>query len=234
MLNMPLEGQRSTAGQSIFLSSSRTFFFGRLLFDVFCDDAARVGHHLGFARLLTGHVSICGASLPSLRHFGSPPLALALIRRQLSLPFKLRVASGLEALAREPCVGFFKFRPVARREVEVLRTGAIVDLSGATDVGLSAVVLQTGQYLTTANAVANDTLGEDLCFAIRGYTTTQGNQINQIQGDYHPVRCEHLFEPCERFGLEGRAQRRPAHGVRAIFVKVKVLRAEALERPARL
>lgn len=57
--------------------------------------------------------------------------------------------------------------------------GAVAD-----QVGLSALVIQTGQYLTTNNANANTSLGKDLCYAVDGYSTTQGNKSNQIQGDY--------------------------------------------------
>lgn len=57
-------------------------------------------------------------------------------------------------------------------------------LTGA-DTGLSAVILQTGETLTNANAAMNTTLGEDLCYEMAGYTITRGTgAVSDIIGNY--------------------------------------------------
>ena len=57
-------------------------------------------------------------------------------------------------------------------------------LTGSVDTGLSALVLQTGQFLTNSNTAANTALGEDLVVRMGGFTTTRGTDSDQIDGNY--------------------------------------------------
>lgn len=57
------------------------------------------------------------------------------------------------------------------------------------DVGLSAVVLQTGGMLTSANLSMNNTLGSNLCTPLGGYALTRGTgAISDIIGNYIQIK----------------------------------------------
>ena len=57
------------------------------------------------------------------------------------------------------------------------------------DVGLSAVILQTGGMLTSANLSMNTTLGETLCTPLGGYALTRGTgAVSDIIGNYIQIK----------------------------------------------
>jgi hypothetical protein len=61
-------------------------------------------------------------------------------------------------------------------------------LTGA-DVGLSCVILQTGNQLTNANTFMNTALGEDLCWSVGGYAIGRGTgAVNDIVGNYIQIK----------------------------------------------
>ena len=65
-------------------------------------------------------------------------------------------------------------------------------LTGA-DVGLSAVILQTGATLTNANTSMNTNLGEDLCYEMGGYALTRGTgAVSDIIGNYVNLTSTHM------------------------------------------
>jgi len=67
-----------------------------------------------------------------------------------------------------------------------------IGLTGA-DVGLSAVILQTGATLTNANTYINTTLGEDLCYEMGGYNVSRGTgSVNDIIGNYINLSSSYL------------------------------------------
>lgn len=67
-----------------------------------------------------------------------------------------------------------------------------VGLTGA-DVGLSAVILQTGNTLTNANTAMNTSLGEDLCYEMGGYALTRGTgAVSDIIGNYINLTSTHM------------------------------------------
>lgn len=57
------------------------------------------------------------------------------------------------------------------------------------DVGLSAVIIQTGGMLTSANLSMNNSLGEDLCTPLGGYALTRGTgAVSDIIGNYVQIK----------------------------------------------
>lgn len=57
------------------------------------------------------------------------------------------------------------------------------------DVGLSALVLQTGGMLTSANLSMNTSLGSDLCYPLGGYALTRGTgAVSDIIGNYIQIK----------------------------------------------
>ena len=57
------------------------------------------------------------------------------------------------------------------------------------DVGLSALVLQTGGMLTSANLSMNTTLGANLCYPLGGYALTRGTgAVSDIIGNYIQIK----------------------------------------------
>ena len=57
------------------------------------------------------------------------------------------------------------------------------------DVGLSALILQTGGMLTSANLSMNTTLGSDLCYPLGGYALTRGTgAVSDIIGNYIQIK----------------------------------------------
>jgi len=64
--------------------------------------------------------------------------------------------------------------------------------AGLVNSSLSVAVLQTGRQLTQLNASVNSATGANVCYALDGYSTLQGDSQNRLVGSYAKITSTYM------------------------------------------
>lgn len=64
--------------------------------------------------------------------------------------------------------------------------------AGLVNNSLSVAVLQTGRQLTQLNSSINSSTGANICYALDGYSTLQGDSQNRLVGSYAKITSTYL------------------------------------------